>query len=265
MNKGIKISSVVLTYNEEENIARCLESLKDVADEMIVVDSFSTDDTEKICRQYGVKFIQHEYVSHIEQKQYAISLAGKDYVLLLDADECLSRELKEVILKLKKDPTADAYVINRFNKYCDRWIRYSGYYPDKKIRFWKKGMASIKGTNPHEQVVAEPGASVKRIKQNILHFPYDTVDEHLIHVMKYATISAQAKYKEGEKANFVAKALLNPMWKFFRKYIIQLGFLDGYYGFVFCAIESSMNFFKYLKLYEYNKKGLPGEKNYFVN
>lgn len=265
MKKGIKISSVVLTYNEEENIGRCLESLAKVADEMIVVDSFSTDDTEKICRNYGVNFVQHEYVSHIAQKQYAISLANEDYILLLDADECLSKELTEEILKIKNAPDADAYVINRFNKYCDRWIRYCGYYPDKKIRLWKKGMASIKGTNPHEQVVAEPAASVKRIKKNILHFPYDTVDEHLIHVMKYATISAQAKYKQGEKAGFAGKVLFNPAWKFFRKYIIQLGFLDGYYGFVFCAIESGMNFFKYLKLHEYNKKGLPGEKNYFAD
>lgn len=265
MTGPIKISSIVLTYNEEENIGRCLESLKKVADEMIVVDSYSTDKTEEICRGYGVTFIQHEYVTHIEQKQYAISLANGDYILLLDADECLSEELTSVLLKLKNQPDADAYVIHRFNKYCDRWIRYCGYYPDKKIRFWKKGMASIQGTNPHEQVVADAAASVKRIKQNILHFPYDTVDEHLAHVMKYAAISAKAKYLQGKKANFLIHVLINPVFKFVKKYIFQRGFLDGYYGFIFCAIESGMNFFKYLQLYEYNKKGLPEEKKYFVN
>ena len=265
MSDPVRITGVVLTFNEEKNIARCLKSLHKVCDDIIVIDSYSTDKTELICNKLGSKFIQHEYVNHIEQKNYAISLVKSGYIFLLDADECMSDELEKRILDIKTSPEADAYLINRHNRYCGKWINHCGYYPDRKIRLWKKGMIEIKGTNPHEQVSPTPGATVKKITDNILHFPYDTVDEHITHIMKYATIAAKAKYQQGAKANFLIKVILNPMWKFFHKYIIQLGILDGYYGLVFCAIESSMNFFKYLKLHEYNKKGLPEEKEYFVN
>jgi glycosyltransferase involved in cell wall biosynthesis len=252
-SRGIKISGIIVTYNEEGNIGRCLESIKDVADEIVVVDSFSTDNTEKICRDYGVKFVQKEYVTHIEQKQFAASLVEHDYILMLDADECLSDELVDAIREIKKSPEADGYVINRFNKYCDRWIRHSGYYPDKKVRLWNRHKASIEGTNPHEKVVMHPGTTVKRLDLDILHYAYDSVDEHLKQMYNYSIIVAQAKFKKGEKANFVLHVLLNPVFKFIKTYIFQLGFLDGYYGLVFCMAGSSLNFFKYLRLYEYNR------------
>ncbi len=256
----MKISSIVLTLNEEENIGRCLSSLQEVADEMIVVDSFSTDRTKEICEEFGAKFIQHKYVNHIEQKQYAATLVEHDYILMLDADECLTNELKEEIKKIKEHPDADAYIVNRFNKYVTRWIRHCGYYPDKKIRLWNRHKADIIGTNPHERVVMRKGAVVRRLHLDILHYAYDSVDEHIKQMYVYAEINARAKYKKGLKANFAIKVLLAPMVKFINKYFFQLGILDGYYGFVFCACEASMDFFKYLRLYEYNRKGLPEDR-----
>jgi len=253
---GIKISSIVLTYNEEENIGKCLESLKDVADEMIVVDSYSTDKTQKICEGYKVRFVQHPYENHIEQKQYAATLVSHDHILMLDADECLSDKLIEKIKEIKSNADADGYFFNRFNRYCDHWIRYCGYYPDKKIRLWNRHKADILGTNPHERVVMRSGATTKRVDLDILHYAYDSVAEHLQQMHNYAIITAKAKYRSGKKANFLIHVLLSPIFKFIKKYFFQLGFLDGYYGFVFCAAESSMNFFKYLRLYEYNRKGL---------
>ena len=259
MANEIKISSIVLTLNEEKNIGRCLNSLKDVADEMIVVDSFSTDKTEEICRQFGVRFVQNKYINHIEQKQFAATLVSHDYILMLDADECLSNPLIEKIKEIKISSGADGYFFNRFNKYCSKWIRHSGYYPDKKIRLWNKHKADILGTNPHERVVMKQGAIVKRINLDILHLAYGSIDEHLQQMHNYAIITAKAKYHQGKKANFLVHVILGPVFKFIKKYIIQLGFLDGYYGFVFCAAESGMNFYKYLRLYQYNKAGLPDE------
>ncbi len=251
----MKISGVVVTYNEENNIARCLNSMKEVVDEMIVVDSFSTDKTEEICRQLGAQFIQHEYINHIEQKMYTTSLVNNDYILMLDADEYLSEKLIEKIkdIKAKPDAVADGYVINRFNKYCSHWIKYCGYYPDKKVRLWNRHKGKIGGTNPHEQVVMDKDAHVQRLNLDILHLAYDSVDEHLAQMYNYANIIAKAKFKQGRKVNFLIHVLLNPLFKFTKKYFFQLGFLDGYYGFVFCAADSSLNFFKYLKLYEYNR------------
>ncbi len=259
MTEEIKISSIVLTFNEEDNIARCLESLKSVADEMIVVDSYSTDKTQEICEGMGVKFVQNKYINHIEQKQFAATLVSNDYILMLDADECLTDKLIERIREIKKNPDADGYFFNRFNRYCSHWIRYCGYYPDKKIRLWNRHKADIKGTNPHERVMMREGAKSKRVDLDILHYAYDSVDEHLRQMHNYAIITARAKYKRGEKANFLIHVLMGPIFKFIKKYIFQLGFLDGYYGFVFCAAESSMNFFKYLRLYEYHRSGLPKE------
>lgn len=253
MSGPIKISSVVLTYNEEDNIGRCLESLKSVADEMIVVDSFSTDKTEEICKRYNVRFVQHEYVNHIEQKQYAVTLVSHDYILLLDADECLTDSLIEKIRSVKNDPAADGYILNRLNNYCGQWIRHSGYYPDKKIRLWNRHKGVVRGTNPHEKIIMDQDAVVKRIKLDILHYAYDSVDEHIQQMHTYALITAKAKHKQGKRANLLIHVLISPVFKFVKKYILQLGFLDGYYGLVFCMVASMLNFQKYLYLYELNR------------
>ncbi|MTI29248.1 glycosyltransferase family 2 protein, partial [Cytophagales bacterium RKSG123] len=148
-----KISAVIITYNEEKNIQRCLESLKGVVDEIVVVDSLSTDNTKKICEKFDVHFIENPFEGHIEQKNYAMGCARNDYVLSLDADEALSPKLKESILKVKENWTADFYSFNRLNNYCGQWIRHSGWYPDKKIRLWDRRKGKWGGKNPHDNVV----------------------------------------------------------------------------------------------------------------
>ena len=132
----VSLSAVIITYNEEKNIERCLLSLKGVVDEIVVVDSFSQDRTEAICAQYGVKFIQHAFEGHIQQKNWAITQASSPYVLSLDADEALSDELRQSILEAKNNWTAQGYFFNRLNNYCGQWIRHSGWYPDRKLRLW---------------------------------------------------------------------------------------------------------------------------------
>jgi glycosyltransferase involved in cell wall biosynthesis len=255
---AVKISATIITLNEEGKIEDCLKSLVGVADEVVVVDSLSRDRTEEICKRYGVRFIATPFKGYVAQKNYAVTLATHDHVLALDADERLSDELRASILAAKDNWQGGGYSFNRFNNYCGHWIRFCGWYPDKKIRLWDRRQGQWEGTDPHDKVVIKGGA-VTHLRGDLLHFAYFTVDEHLYQMHKFAEVAARAKYNKGQRANFIVHILLNPLFKFFRKYFLQLGFLDGYYGFVFCAAASSLNFFKYLRLYEYQRKGLPLE------
>ncbi|MDQ2658589.1 MAG: hypothetical protein M3Y60_14290, partial [Bacteroidota bacterium] len=148
------------------------------------------------------------------------------------------------------------YSFNRFNNYCGKWIRFCGWYPDRKIRLWDRRDGRWGGEDPHDKVKL-PGNRVKLLKGDLLHYAYFSVDEHLNQMHRFAEVAARAKYRNGKRSVFIFHVLLNPLFKFFRKYFLQLGFLDGYYGFVFCAASSALNFYKYLRLHEYNRRGLP--------
>lgn len=260
MGKPVRISATIITFNEEKKVEACIKSLLDVADEIIVVDSFSTDNTASICEKYPVKFIRHAFEGYVAQKNYALDHTTFDYVLSLDADEVLSPELKKSILEVKNDwGEYHGYAFNRLNNYCGRWIRHSGWYPDRKIRLWDKRLARWQGTDPHDKVIISE-RYVKRLSGDILHFAYFTLDEHLNQMHRFAEVAAKAKFREGQRTVFLVHVILNPIFKFFRKYILQLGFMDGYYGFVFCATTAGLNFYKYLRLHEYTKNGLPENK-----
>lgn len=256
MTGPIKISATVIAFNEEGKIEPCLQSLLGVADEIIVVDSCSTDKTEAICRKFPVKFIRHPFEGYIAQKNFAMKEASYDYILSLDADERLSDELKNSILQVKNNwGNIDGYSVNRFNNYCGKWMRFSGWY-EHKIRLWDRRKALWQGTDPHDSIHI-PRRRIRNLKGDLLHYAYLTIDEHIRQNFKFAEIAARAKYKNGDRPNFVINVIFSPMFRFVKSYIFQLGFLDGYYGFLFCAISASMTFFKYLRLYEYNRKGLP--------
>ena len=254
---AVKISATIITFNEESKIEKCLLSLKGVVDEIVVVDSFSNDQTAAICARYPVRFIKNVFHGYIAQKNFALQQASYDHVLSLDADEVLSETLKASILEVKSDwGNAYGYSFNRFNNYCGKWIHFCGWYPDRKIRLWDRRHGKWGGEDPHDKVVLTAD-HVKRLKGDLLHYAYFTLDEHLNQMHKFAEVAAKAKYKNGKKPIFIIHVVLNPIFKFFRKYLLQLGFLDGYYGFVFCATTSALNFYKYLRLYEYHRSGLP--------
>ncbi len=260
MLKSVKISATIITLNEEKKIEGCLQSLAGVADEIIVVDSGSVDQTEAICKKYAVRFIRHPFEGYIAQKNYALTLSTHDYILALDADERLSDELKASVMRVKENwINTSGYSVNRFNNYCGKWIRFCGWYPDRKIRLWDKRKGAWGGEDPHDKVIISAG-DIKQLKGDLLHYAYFTIDEHIQQMHKFAEIAAKAKFKNGKKPLFVIHVLLNPLFKFFRKYVLQLGFLDGYYGFVFCATSSALNFYKYLRLYEYHRNGLPHDR-----
>jgi glycosyltransferase involved in cell wall biosynthesis len=250
----MKISVVIITFNEEKNIGRCLNSVKDIADEIVVVDSFSTDQTEMICREFGVKFIQKEFLGYVEQKHFANSQAQNEWILSLDADEALSEKLKNEILQIKRtQTTADAYQMPRLTNYIGKWIRHTDWYPDKKIRFYNRNKARWQGTNPHDYIATDANAKVASLKGDLLHYSYYSIHQHIAQLNKFTEIGAEEAFKKGKKAPLY-KIFINPIWKFVYSYFLRLGFLDGYKGFLVCAISAFATFAKYVKLRELHKK-----------
>lgn len=242
-----KISATVITFNEQHNIERCLQSLQGVVDEIVVVDSFSTDKTPEICQKYPVKFIQNEFKGHIEQKNFAITQASHGIILSLDADEALDEKLKSEVLRVKSSFTSDAYCFNRLTNYAGHWVRHCGWYPDIKTRLFKKDSAKWGGTNPHDIIVLNPGKSQTKISGDLLHYSYDSISDHVNQTNKFTSIAAKAAYESGVRSS-VFKIVTRPILKFLRDYIWKLGFLDGRYGFVICYINALSAFLKYSKL-----------------
>ncbi len=254
VKKQVKISAVIITFNEEKNIGRCLDSLKKVADEIVVVDSYSNDKTCEICEKYGVRFIRNRFKGHIEQKNFAMHQAKYDWVLSLDADEVLSGELTDSILKVKKDFLFEGYAFNRLTNYCGTWIRHCGWYPDTKLRLWDKRRGRWGGVNPHDRLIMDDRSQTGHLKGNLLHYSYHTIKEHVDQINSFSEIAANAAFKNGRKPNFLIDILLNPPFTFLKKYIIKLGFLDGYYGFVISIHTAYGKFLKYVKLKELLRK-----------
>jgi len=249
-----KLSVVIITLNEENNIERCLMSVGEIADEIIVLDSFSTDGTEEICRKKGVKFHQHKFDGHIQQKNRALELSSHNLVFALDADEVPDKVLLQEIKNLKQNNTHDAYYFNRMTNYCGKWIKHSGWYPDKKLRIWNKTKGKWGGINPHDKVVMPEGSTKKYLKGDLLHYSYYSIGQHVTQINSFTEIGAREAFKMGRKSNlFIAS--FKSIWKFLRDYFINLGILDGYYGFVICSLSAQATFIKYLKLRELNKQG----------
>ncbi|GGI57127.1 glycosyltransferase family 2 protein [Winogradskyella haliclonae] len=249
----IKLSGVIITYNEERNIENCLQSLIDVVDEIVVVDSFSTDDTKAICQKFDVKFIEQKFLGYVEQKNFALNQASNDYIVSLDGDESLSKELQKSILAIKNNWKYDGYYSNRFNNFCGQWIKHSDWYPNRKLRVFDRRKASWKGINPHDSIALNKNTATGYLKGDILHITYQSYSEFNKKTEYFSTIASKAYYKEGKTSNFF-KIFFNPTWAFFKAYFLRLGFLDGLNGFIICVQTANITFLKYSKLYELQKK-----------
>ena len=243
----MNLSAVIITFNEQRNIGRCLDSLAGVVDEVVVVDSFSTDDTEKICRAKGARFVQHAFEGHIEQKNWALAQAQYPHVLSLDADEALSETLRKSVLAAKSDGGHDGYSMNRLTNYCGQWIYHSGWYPDRKLRLFDRRKAGWGGTNPHDRVEMQAGSTVSHLSGDLLHYSYYSVGEHLERARRYAEIAARAMRAQGRRATWL-HLLFSPTIKFVRNYLLKKGFLDGRAGWTICRIAALETFWKYRNL-----------------
>jgi glycosyltransferase involved in cell wall biosynthesis len=243
----IPISVVIITFNEEKNIGRCLESVRDIADDIVVLDSFSTDKTEEICKQYGARFFQHRFDGHIEQKNRAITYATFPHILSLDADEALSPQLKNSILVVKEKWQADGYYFNRLTNYCGHWIRHCGWYPDRKLRLWDSRKGKWGGLNPHDKFILEPNSTQMFLHGDLLHYSYLSITGHAKQADNFTNITAKTSFESGKRSSLF-KIWFFPKWKFFRDYVLKQGFRDGYYGYVVCKISAHATFLKYVKL-----------------
>jgi glycosyltransferase involved in cell wall biosynthesis len=243
----IQLSVVIITFNEEKNIARCLDSVAPVADDVVVVDSFSTDQTKSICIEKGARFVEHKFDGHIEQKNWAITQAKFKYVLSLDADEALTPELQQAIINVKNDWKHDGYSFNRLTNFCGTWIKHCGWYPDKKLRLWDTTMGEWGGENPHDKVLMNNKSKVSHINGDILHYSFYTVDQHLKQIDYFTDISSLAAFKKGKKSSKF-KIWYKSWFKFLRDYLLKMGFLDGYHGFIVCKNSAYAKKLKYSKL-----------------
>jgi glycosyltransferase involved in cell wall biosynthesis len=250
-----KLSVVIITFNEERNIGRCIESVKGIAEEIVVLDSFSTDQTVDIARRMGANVFQQAFAGYIEQKNNALQLASHPFVLSLDADEAIDPILEGAIRQVKQSPAAKGYSMNRCTNYCGKFIRHGTWYPDRKLRLFFKTEAGWAGINPHDKVEFRHPWPVIHLKGDILHYSYHSLEEHIIQNNRFSTISAQTYLEKGKKGGWL-KMVVNPFWAFINCYIIRRGFLDGFYGWVIAINVAHLTFMKYYKLYAF-QKGIP--------
>ena len=246
-----RLSVVIVTFNEERNITRCLNSVKNIADDIVVVDSFSKDKTEQICIPYAVNFIPRKWEGYSSAKNFA-NLQGKhDWILSLDADEALSGELQKSIIEWKQLPSPQSARFARLSNYCGRWIHHCGWYPDIKIRIFDRRITNWTG-EIHEKLSGVNQNKTLLLRGDCFHYSYYSVEEHCKQAEKYSDIASKDMHINGKK-NFYLMIFLRTAHKFIRNYFIKLGFLDGNYGYVICKIIAWETYLKYSKLYKLNR------------
>lgn len=247
----MKISVAVITFNEERNIERCLKSVISLADEIVVVDSLSSDNTVAIAQANGAKVIHQKFLGYIEQKNFAIDQCTNDWVLSLDADECLSDDLQKEILQLKNNNhQPDGYIMPRLSRYCGQWIKHGAWYPDKKVRLFNRTVAKWGGINPHDKIFftnAQP--NITPLKGDILHYTINTKEEHLQQAKRFSEITAKELFNQKKKTNAL-KIYFKPIVRFIRDYFFKAGFLDGKAGLQIAIISAHHVYLREHKLKE---------------
>jgi len=243
---------VIITRNEEANIGRCLNSVKEIADEIVILDSFSTDRTCAIAEEMGARVFQQEFAGHIQQKNEALKFARFPHILSLDADEVPDEELKKEIQNVKANFSFDGYSFNRLTNYGGQWIRHGGWYPDKKLRLWDSRKGHWGGTNPHDRFEMDAGCRIYHLKGNLLHYSYSDREAHIRQSNSFAEAAAKALFQQGKKAG-LSKRFLSPIFRFFYSYFFKFGFLEGRAGFDIAWISAIASFRKYQRLNQLNK------------
>lgn len=244
----LKISACVTAGNEEDKIAACLASLM-WCDEIIVVDSYSTDKTLEISKQFTSQVFQHPWEGYIAQKNYIRSLANHPWILFVDADEVVSDELRaEIEAEFAKGASAIAgYNFPRMVHYLGKWIRHGEWYPDTKLRLFLKDRGHSAGQEPHDRVVVD--GPTKTLRAPLHHFTYDDVADHINTLNRFSSITANEKFAQGQKFRWL-DLTFRPAWRFIKSYIIKRGFLDGRQGFIIALMTAYGVFIKYAKLME---------------
>lgn len=249
----LKISAAVITFNEEDKIEDCLRSLS-WADEIIVVDSHSTDRTREIAAEFGSKVFERDWPGHAEQKNFALEQCSHEWVISLDADERVSKELLTELTALfseDRSRLADGYSMPRRVFYIDRWINHCGWYPAPKVRLVRKAKSRWGGVNPHDSLHVE--GKVGKLKGDIYHLSFDSVADHFRTIDSFTRVGAAEAFKAGKRSNFL-DITFRPLYTFVKMFLLKRGFLDGIPGFIASVLSGFHTFTKYRRLYELAEK-----------
>lgn len=250
---SMDISVVIITYNEQDRLEPTLKSVADIASEIIVVDSYSTDDTIKIAKKYTKNVFQRKWKNYSDQKNFANSKASFPWILSLDADERLSPELHKEFLQLKdRETEATGFSMPRQVFYLGRWIKHTVWYPDRKLRLFRKDKAFWEGEFVHERLVID--GEVQKLKGALLHLTYSNIHEHLDQINVFSDLAAQKLYAQQKKSGW-ARLVLLPIFGFIKSYYFKAGILDGFAGLVVSVLHGYSIFLRYAKLREIWKKG----------
>jgi len=246
------VSAIVVCFNEEDRLEDCLKSVF-WCDEIVVVDSFSTDGTPEIARRYATRFEQREWAGYRDQKAYAHSLATQKWVLLIDSDERVTENLHKEMLQAMAADQGEfaAYAIPRLVYYLGRWWRRGGWYPDYDVRLFRRDRATWGGVDPHEKIIVD--GKVRRLQHPLHHYSYRSIDDHINRINRFTTISSAELSKAGGRWR-LSDALLRPAVRFFRSYILKRGFMEGFAGFYVALTAAVYVFLKYAKLWELESK-----------
>lgn len=241
-----KVSAIIITLNEERNIERVLSSITSIADEIIILDSGSTDQTEQLSKQYDITFKKVEWQGYAATKNIGHKMAQHPYILSIDADEALSDELQKEILAAKTNGLKGYYEVKRLTNYCGHWIHHSGWYPDSKIRLFPKE-TMWEGEFVHETLNLDPALEITTFNNDMLHYSYYNREEHRQRADKYSILTAEKMFAKGKKASFI-KPYLSALARFISMFIIKKGFLDGGAGWAIAKISAESNIVKYKTL-----------------
>lgn len=244
-----KISACLTVGNEEVNIRRCLESLSWV-DEIVVVDSFSHDRTAEICRKYTPRVYQHKWLGYVGQKELIKKMASHSWILFIDADEEISTQLRDEILRefeSGSNSNYDGYEFPRMVFFLGVWIKHGEWWPDIKMRLYRKDKGKCTGREPHDHVVVE--GPVKRLSSCLYHYTYENISDQIMTMNKFSSISSTSMFQENRKLR-VSDLLFRPFFRFLKGYILKRGFLDGYRGLIIAVLSANGVFLKYAKLWE---------------
>lgn len=247
----MKLSVIIITKNEAAHIGACLQSLS-FADEVIVLDSGSSDDTCAIARQHGAR-VEHtaDWPGFGPQKNRALDLATGDWVLSIDADERVTPELAQAIGRVLSQPGADAYRIARLSNFCGRWIRHSGWWPDYVVRLFRRQAGRFSDARVHEHVVVQ--GKTETLPGHFLHYPYASLEVFIDKINRYSTEAAQAAHRKGRRTSLPG-IFGHAAWTFIRHYWLRRGFLDGWQGLVLAGMAATGSFYRYVKLYCLGKR-----------
>lgn len=247
---SLPLSIAITAFNEEANLARCVRSAADLAEEIIVVDSGSTDRTLEIAKELGAKVIHQEWLGHSRQKQVALDCCTREWVLVLDCDEELSPELRASVLSFfdgGKSAAIDGAWFSRKVWFLDRWITHGDWYPDRKLRLVRRAKARMSGNDAHDSVEVDGATTV--LAGDLHHYSFPSINRYVEKINVFSDLFLQKQKTEGRKWSLVAN-VTRPLWRFFRAYVLRRGFLDGFPGLWIAVSTAFYSFVRYSRKYE---------------